>query len=164
MLFHASIPARQPEHVARVIAELWNGQATPFPPCPGGWIALAGDDRNSAVECYPQDTVMEPGVGDEMTQFVPNPPSSRVSAFHLAIATPLSEAEVHAIAARESWRSVRCTRGRGMFDVIEFWLENALMVEVLTAEMQADYLNNFTMAKWSAMLAAGAPAELPLAA
>jgi hypothetical protein len=32
-------------------------------------------------------------------------------AFHLAIATDLSDAEVKAIAAREGWRAVTCERG-----------------------------------------------------
>lgn len=32
MLFHLSIDADDPRHVAEVIAELWGGVATPFPP------------------------------------------------------------------------------------------------------------------------------------
>jgi hypothetical protein len=55
------------------------------------------------------------------------------------MATPLDEDRVHAIAAREGWTSRRCNRG-GQFDVIELWLENDRMVEVLTAAMQAQYL------------------------
>lgn len=163
MIFHASIPTEQPERVARVAAELWGGKAYPFPPCPGAWVAWAGDDRNSGIECYPAQTVVHPGQGADMCAFVPDQRVSRASGFHLAVATPLTEAEVHAIAAREGWRSVRCSRG-GAFDVIEFWLENALMIEVLTDEMQADYLANSTVAKWEAMLAAGGEPPVALAA
>ncbi len=46
MLFHVSIDADDPKHVAAVFAELWNGRAVPFPPvAEGSWMALAGDER-----------------------------------------------------------------------------------------------------------------------
>ena len=60
MLFHLSIPARDPELVARAIAELWRGHAVPFPIYDGGWIAFALDDRNSAVEVVPYGLAFTP--------------------------------------------------------------------------------------------------------
>jgi hypothetical protein len=39
----------------------------------------------------------------------------------------------------EGWRVVRCSR-ESFFDVIEFWLENRLMIELLTPEMASQYL------------------------
>ena len=59
MLFHMSIAAADPAHVAGVIAELWGGEALPFPPVSDdGWIVLASDDRGTAMEVYPLDTVL----------------------------------------------------------------------------------------------------------
>lgn len=58
---------------------------------------------------------------------------------------------------------MRCSRG-GLFDVIEVWLENVLMIEVLTAEMQAEYQAAFTVETWTAMLDAAEPEPLRLAA
>ncbi len=55
------------------------------------------------------------------------------------MATPLEEEQVLAIARREGWTARVCSRG-DQFDVIEFWIENDRMVEVLTAPMQAQYL------------------------
>lgn len=160
MLYHASIPANDPQHAASVIAELWGGEALPFPPCPGGWMAMAGDDRNTAIECYPARTTIHPGLGEEdECVFVENQPVIPTSAFHLAIATDLSDAEVKAIAAREGWRAVTCERGAGLFAVIEFWLENRLMIEVLTHPMQARYLENVSIDGFKAMLAAGPDIE-----
>ena len=51
MLFHLSIDARDPRHVANVIAELFgSGKAAPFPPvAEGSWVALALDERNTTV-------------------------------------------------------------------------------------------------------------------
>jgi hypothetical protein len=42
------------------------------------------------------------------------------------------------LAARHGWRALRLSRGS--FDVIEFWIENCVMLEILTPEMAADYL------------------------
>ena len=61
MLFHASISAQDPERVARFIAAVWQGEAFPFPPAPGGWIALANDDRASAIEVNRFGLEMEAG-------------------------------------------------------------------------------------------------------
>jgi hypothetical protein len=56
------------------------------------------------------------------------------------VASPLAETEVFAIAAREGWEAKYRRRG-GAFGVIELWLENRVMIEVLTDEMQAEYLS-----------------------
>ena len=45
---------------------------------------------------------------------------------------------VEAIARREGWKCFRCNRGP--FHVIEVWLENQLMVEILPPEFAAEYL------------------------
>lgn len=137
MMFHGSLPARNPERVAGVIAELWRGTSFPFPPFPDSFIALANDDRGTEIEVCPY--TQENVIGDVEVATRTNAAANGNSACHFAIATPLSEAEVLAIAAREGWRARRCDRG-GCFHVIEFWIENAFLLEVLTAEMQAEYL------------------------
>jgi hypothetical protein len=35
-----------------------------------------------------------------------------------------------------------------MFDVIEFWIENSTMIEVLTSEMQRDYQATSSILAW----------------
>ncbi len=44
-----------------------------------------------------------------------------------------------AVAKREGWHAAKCVRG-GCFHVIEFWVENRFLLEVLTREMQSEYL------------------------
>lgn len=136
-IFHAPIPAVDPPRVARVLAAIWSGQVMPFDPVPGALVVLAGDAHGSAIEVYPATTCLVPGQDDAMfdsrDRADPGP-----AGVHLALATQLGEAELHALAAQEGWRSVRCSRG-GLFDVIEFWLENRFMVELLTPDMQAAY-------------------------
>ena len=65
MLFHMSIAAADPQHVASVIAELWQGKSQPFPPVSdNAWVALAGDERGTLIEVYPQGTVLRESEGD----------------------------------------------------------------------------------------------------
>lgn len=153
MIFHLSIAARNPQRVATVIAELWGGEATAFPPYDGAWVALAGDDRNSLIEVYPLGTELVPADGMDDAQGTINPSPSRSTATHAAIATRLSEADVKAIADREGWLTKTLSRG-GMFHVIEFWIENTLMIEVLTEEFQREYLAGMTVTNWKSFLTA----------
>lgn len=153
MINHISIAVENPERVANILAELWNGYAFPFPPCEGGFIALADDGKGTAVEVTPLNTVLIPGEGvpaeagfNEQTpteeyeaKFVQSDFSPRYVATHLNIDTHLSEAEVRAIAAREGWRVLTCNRGGGMFQLIELWIENRFMLEVQTPEMTERY-------------------------
>ena len=43
MIHHLSIAARDPKHVAAVLAEIMGGKAVPFPPNPGSDLCLADD-------------------------------------------------------------------------------------------------------------------------
>jgi hypothetical protein len=158
MIFHASIPARDPKHVAHVLAELWDGFAAPFSPFPDAWMAVAGDDRGSIIEVYPHDRVITPGGGREQSVSFGDAKvePSNYSAFHMAIATPKSASTVLAIGEREGWRAVRCSRGQNFFDVIELWVENSTMLECLTPEMQTQYRAFATPENFKAMAAAAA--------
>ena len=139
MLFHMSIAAEDPQHVASVIAELWRGEARRFPPiADNSWMALAGDARGTIMEVYPLGTVLRETPGDADAHGEASK-AGRFSATHGAIATPLDEVAVLAIAGREGWPAKYRKRG-GMFGVIELWIEGHQMMEVLTPEMQAEYL------------------------
>jgi hypothetical protein len=45
MIHHVSIPARKPQHVAEVLAELMNGKCLPFRPLEGAFMAASGERR-----------------------------------------------------------------------------------------------------------------------
>jgi hypothetical protein len=139
MLFHMSIAANDPQHVASVIAEFWGGKAVPFPPvAKGSWMAMAGDDRGTAIEVYPINTMLREQDGDADAQSEASG-SDRYTATHAAIATPLDQEAVLAIAKREVWPAKYRKRG-GVFGVIELWIEGRQMLELLTPEMQVEYL------------------------
>jgi hypothetical protein len=154
MINHISIAVNNPEKVAGVLAELWNGMVIPFPPAPGSFMVLANDGKGSGVEITPIDTVLIPGEGmppedsfDASTptegyeaKFVKSDFAPQYVATHLNISTSLSIKEVKAIGRREGWRTLVCNRGEGLFQLIELWIEDRFMLEVMTPEQTARYV------------------------
>lgn len=156
MLFHLSIDADRPRQVAHVLAEIWGGEALPFPPViEGSWMAFANDDRATMIEVYPRGTELHEG---EDGGYGLIGPMDRRSATHFAMSTNLSRSQVLAIAEREGWPAQYCRRA-DKFGLIEMWVEGARMVEVLTPEMQAEYVGFVTVENWRAMLRQGAPVK-----
>jgi hypothetical protein len=151
MLFHISMAARRPRQAAMLIAELWGGRAYPFPPvAEGSWIAMAGDERGSAVEVYPIGTELYEGEGEAGAKSRPGRPSPN-GPVHVAIATELGMGEVKGIARRFGAPAKVCSRGP--FRVIEIWVEGCFLIEVLTPEMQAEYLAGFSFDGYERYLA-----------
>ncbi len=145
-LFHVSIEAEEPDRVARVLARIMDGPCLPFPPAPGAWMAFAAADDGTAVEVYPAGTRVEKGA--EAIRFDAGG-ALGTSASHVALASPLSEAEILDIGAREGWTARRCNRGP--FDCVELWIEDRLLIEVLDPDMQRNYRRNMTATAWRGM-------------
>ena len=144
MIRHVSIPATDPRHVATVLAELMQGRVYPFPgPVPGAFMAVAGDAHGTQIEVYPEQAAAAPGQGDAPGTFEANAAPPQYWPFHVLLSVQLDEAQVQAIGDREDWHTRRFSRGppgRPLFDVIEFWVENRLLIEVSTPDMDAAYL------------------------
>lgn len=156
MLFHMSIAAERPHHVARVFAELIGGEALPFPPVSDdGWIALSDDDHRTAIEVYPAGTMLREADGDADAYGEPGG-VDRFTATHGALGTELDTDAVFEIARREGWTAKYRKRGDA-FGVIELWIENRQMMEILTPAMQAEYRATTTTTNWRERLLAGAP-------
>jgi hypothetical protein len=140
MIHHISFAVNNPLHVAQVVAELWQGQVIPFPEHSGSYIALKLDRYGTAIEFLPKGTVLKPGSSMEPSQFSdPNPVAFGYTATHVNIALPISEAQIYEIADREGWRAVRCQRG-DFFELIEFWVENEIMLELIPPSLIDRYL------------------------
>jgi FMN phosphatase YigB (HAD superfamily) len=139
MIHHISIAADNPLRVAEVLAELLDGKVVPFASNPDSYVAVAFDAYGTLIEVHPRGTELRPGMGQDAVQHQTNPYPSAYTATHAAISTLVSEAEIRSIAAREGWRVERYNRG-GFFDVIEFWVENHLLLELLPPELSAPYL------------------------
>ena len=150
MIFHISISADNPQRTAMMLAELWRGEAFPFPMVgKGSWVAHAGDDRRSTIEVYPRDMALYPTERAAEERYEP---VSRNGPFHAAVATPLCIEEVEEIGRKYGCRTSLCKRGP-WFRVIELWVDNCLMLEMMTPEMQEEYQRSITVENWRAMLA-----------
>lgn len=143
MIHHISIAAKDPRRVAGVLAELWGGRSMPFPPFPGAHIVIVDDGRGTAIEVTPLGTELVPGAGDEEVQGAFNEDAPVFTATHAALSVPAGEERIREVAAREGWRCETFSRG-GAFEVVELWVENRLLVEMLPPNFQRRYLDAMT--------------------
>jgi hypothetical protein len=143
MIHHVSIPARDPAHVAGVLAELMDGKCYPFGPLEGAFMAASGDAHGTMIEVYPERATLDIPASDGQVVFGENTAPPRSWPFHVLLSVPREREAIEAIGAREGWRAK--TFGRGMkghepfFHVVEFWLENRLMIEVVSPAMAREY-------------------------
>ena len=143
MIHHVSIPARDPKHVAEVLAEVMGGRCVPFGPLEGAFMALGAD--GGMIEVYPDKATLDIPANDDQVVFGENQAPPQTWPFHIFLSVPLDREAVESIGTREGWRTK--TFGRGMkghkpfFHVIEFWLENRLMIEVAPPDMTEEYLS-----------------------
>jgi hypothetical protein len=145
MIFHASLPADQPNVVAQVLARILGGTAMPFPP--GGsesWMAWSAD---GLTELEVSRRGFEIIRGAHEIEFRPNSHGARASDWHVAIGTTVPGEEVLRIAAEAGWPARLCQRGN-FFHCIEVWIEGAAVIEVLDPSMQAEYRASMTPANW----------------
>ena len=138
MIHHLSIPAEDPLHVATTLVELFGGRLSRFGPYDNSYIAWAGDDHGTAIEVFPVGTELLPDAGKGQANFRHNPAASGFVTTHAAISVDRSADEIFALAKRQGWRAIELSRGT--FDVIEFWIENRVMLELMTPAMTEAYL------------------------
>jgi hypothetical protein len=163
MLHHISISAHDPKHVAEVLAELMNGRCYPFP---GGvadsFMAVSGDENGSMIEVYPEGVTLIPGTRDDAQVRAKYDAKPDYVPFHVLLSVPVDRATVERIGEREGWRTRYFGRGapgqKPFFHVIEFWLENRVMVEVATPDMLAEYTNMISRENLDKMFAGRAAA------
>ena len=139
MIHHLSIPAEDPLHVATTLVELFDGRLSRFGPYDNSYIAWARDDQGTAIEVFPLGTELLPDTGNGQANFKHNPAVSGFVTTHAAVSVDRSADEIFALASREGWRAIELSRGT--FDVIEFWIENRVMLELMTPAMTEAYLS-----------------------
>jgi hypothetical protein len=134
VLHHLSIGVRDPERVARVLAEIMGGSYRPFPPNRGSFFAFQQDEHGTMVEIHRVGTLLEPE--REFGMETPRDPGYVPT--HFALSVQRSQEEIAVIAKREGWL---CRRNdRAQFPVIEFWIENVVLCELLPPDFAREYL------------------------
>lgn len=154
---HASIPADNPEVVAKVLAEIMQGEATPFPPAgPNSWMAWSGDGEVE-LEIAPRGHVL--AYGPDEGYWTAQNQGTRLSEAHLAICVARPAEEIIAIATRAGWPARACDRGGGLFQRSEVWVEGAFMLEFLDPAQTARYREVVTPENWKRFLQSMQSAE-----
>jgi hypothetical protein len=140
VILHASVTADDPKRSAETLALLLEGEAFPMGPGVGTWMAIS-TTSDCVVEVMKRGSEFHP-VPREHVETRMGPPV-RHTGFHLLIETPLSEAQVLKLAEQ---RGAMAHRSRhGFFDVIEFWIDDCLLVEVATPDLAEVYRNLATL-------------------
>lgn len=138
MIHHISIPVTDTRGVIEILQELFGGRITRFGPYRDSWILWMGDEHGTAIEVYPVGTEMYPPQGRGQALFRESAHPSPYIATHATVSLNRTVPEIQAIAAAHGWRAELLPRGG--FDVVEFWIENHVMLELMTPEMEAGYL------------------------
>lgn len=152
MILHGSVTADEPRIAAEALAELMGGAAFPFPEFGDhAWLAMAGDEHGTLVEVQERGKtfryVQNGAVAHYMGQV------TRESGFHLLIETPHDFEHVAAIAQARGFTAH--VAKHGPLDIIEFWIDGCLLVEVATPKMAVAYRSLATLSTAAVMAEQG---------
>ena len=140
MIHHLSVSAADPKGAAEFFADIMSGVVVDFQPNPGSYMVFKADGHGTAIEIYPAGSVMEPN-GEPGAIFTRQPEGAdRRSPTHFALGVDLAQDEILARAAARGWDAFVCDRG-GHFHVIEVWVDNTWLVEILPPAFAAEYLS-----------------------
>lgn len=148
MIPHLSLAASQPERVAGVLAELMGGSRCPTRET----FRLAGRRTRLRGRSLPD----RDGIAARQChrrQLCPRETGRGFGLTHVPLSVATDSDTVERIARREGWQCFRCNRGP--FHVIEVWVENETLLEILprktranTAPSQRSQGFNLTKAKY----------------
>lgn len=157
LIAHASIPSDHPEKAARVLAEIMNGEVTPFPPGgPESFLAWSSDGK-TFLEVIPRGRLLCYGT-DEAEYRAGDAKERRATEMHLAICVERSEADILEIAERAGWPTRSCDRGNGTFQLVEVWVDGSFLIEFLDPAQTRGYQERVSLARWKALISGEAMA------
>jgi hypothetical protein len=146
VIAHVSLPADDCRRVAEVLAAMTDGDALRFPPGgPDAWNVWPRDGSYQLV-VTPRGHYLVAGPDGQAWEARAVAPG-RASETHVALAVERPAADVVALAREAGWAARVCDRG-GLFGVVEVWVENAYLVEVLDPTQMADYRRTMTVDAW----------------
>lgn len=135
MILHASIAANDPQDTAQTLAQLIGGVAFPLPGTGGAWGALNDEGEGTLIEVLRRGREYHRRDGHHCDMVWGD--ERRHSAAHLMVETPLDEGAVLALAAARGCHAHRARHG--FFDVLEFWVDDCQLLDVVTPEMAETY-------------------------
>lgn len=133
-----TVPARDPEHVARVLAEIFGGRVIPLPHPRDTRLVYAGDGDGTAIEVWPAGM----RIGTDGDLDVTDQPLPEKWPHHAYLTGDQVDPDrVVAIFAREGWRAERVRNGppHAGFSLVRGLIENHTGIEIGGREMRAEY-------------------------
>ena len=138
-IHHFTVPAREPERVARVLAELLGARVIPLPHPRGTLLVYAGDSDGSAIEVWPAEMRADLGAHELRPSDLPLPESWP---HHAYVTTDAADSDqILAVFAREGWKAQRVYNGppNAGFGLVRGWIEGHTSIEIGGSEMRAEY-------------------------
>lgn len=140
MIHHLSVSAEDPKGAAEFFADLMGGVVVDFPPNPGSYMVFKADGHGTGLEIYPAGSVMVANGAPGAVWARQPRGADRRSPTHFALSVDRDQAEILARAQAKGWDAFVCDRG-GHFHVVEVWVENTWLVEILPPDFATQYLD-----------------------
>jgi hypothetical protein len=137
-IHHFTVPAHDPERVARVLAEVLGARVIPIPHPRGTLLVYGGDSDGTAIEVWP--ATLRGGLGQELE--LRDLPLPEDWPHHAYVSSDTSDAgQVLAVFAREGWKAEKVRNGppHAGFSLVRGWIENHTGIEIVGREMRAEY-------------------------
>jgi len=140
MAYRVSIPAKVPARVAAVLAELTAGRAEPFHSfLPGTFMVVCGESPLMAIEVYPTEPALVGKPPRPLGTRTGSDPDACVE-LDFPLTVSLDRAAIERIGKREGWRTQFlggiAPGTPACFHLMEFWLENRILVFVRSRDPQ----------------------------
>ncbi len=113
-------------------------------------MAVSGDSVGTMIEVCPADIALQPGSGDDEPAVGScQRTGSGMVPFHFLLSVSSDLGTIQRIGAREGWVTQLAGRGapgqEPFFNVVEFWIENTLMLELAPEDMMDTYTDRFQL-------------------
>ena len=142
-IHHFTVPAREPERVARALAEMLGARVIPIPHPRGTLLVYGGDSDGSAIEVWPATLRGEFGQELELRDL----PLPEAWPHHAYVTSEVSDPDrVLAVFAREGWKAEKVRNGppHAGFSLVRGWIENHTGIEIGNSAMRAEYERVFS--------------------
>lgn len=138
-IHHFTVPARDPQRVASVLAEILGARVVPIPHPRGTLLVYGGDADGTAIEVWPAEMRGRVGEHELFASDLALPEAWPHHAYVTAEA--VDPDRIVEVFAREGWRAEKVHNGppHAGFGLVRGWIENHTGIEIGSAEMRAQY-------------------------
>jgi len=144
-IHHATLPARDPDHVATVLAEILGARKVAAFHPEGSFFVTGDEPDGTLLEIWPAGT--RAAVGEHHLT-VTEQPLPEAWPHHCYVSCETDAETILGVFEREGWKADQVHNGppQAGFDLIRGWIENHAVIEVVTPDMRTQYEKFIAMA------------------